>query len=65
MQMIIALHKKGKRLCIVGVLKSLHGRYDFPKEDAVESKLKYVLINVGYWTVTLALMGGILCQTAF
>jgi hypothetical protein len=26
---------------------------------------KYVLINVGYWTVTLALMGGILCQTAF
>lgn len=27
--------------------------------------LKYVLINVGYWTVTLALMGGILCQTAF
>ena len=27
--------------------------------------LKYVLINVGYWTVTLALMGGILCQTMF
>lgn len=27
--------------------------------------LKYVLINAGYWTVTLALMGGILCQTAF
>jgi len=26
---------------------------------------KYVLINVGYWTITLALMGGILCQTAF
>ncbi|NVK52036.1 MAG: DUF1761 domain-containing protein [Flavobacteriaceae bacterium] len=26
---------------------------------------KYVLINVGYWTVTLALMGGILCQSAF
>ena len=23
---------------------------------------KYVAINVGYWTVTLALMGGILCQ---
>ena len=22
---------------------------------------KYVLINVGYWTVTLAIMGGILC----
>lgn len=27
--------------------------------------LKYALINAGYWTVTLALMGGILCQTAF
>mgnify|MGYP005990065119 CR=1 FL=1 len=27
--------------------------------------LKYVLINVGYWTITLALMGGILCQSAF
>ena len=26
---------------------------------------KYVMINAGYWTVTLALMGGILCQTAF
>lgn len=26
--------------------------------------LKYVAINVGYWTVTLALMGGILCQYA-
>ncbi len=25
---------------------------------------KYVAINVGYWTVTLALMGGILCQYA-
>ncbi|WP_347173138.1 DUF1761 domain-containing protein [Polaribacter uvawellassae] len=26
---------------------------------------KYVMINAGYWTVTLALMGGIVCQTAF
>ena len=26
---------------------------------------KYVMINAGYWTITLALMGGILCQTAF
>lgn len=25
---------------------------------------KYVAINVGYWTVTLALMGRILCQYA-
>ena len=24
--------------------------------------LKYVLINAGYWIVTLALMGGIICQ---
>jgi len=23
---------------------------------------KYILVNVGYWTVTLALMGGIICQ---
>lgn len=23
---------------------------------------KYVAINVGYWTITLALMGGIICQ---
>jgi hypothetical protein len=23
---------------------------------------KYIAINVGYWTVTLAIMGGILCQ---
>lgn len=23
---------------------------------------KYILINVGYWTVTLAIMGGIICQ---
>ena len=23
---------------------------------------KYILVNVGYWTVTLALMGGILCR---
>lgn len=30
-----------------------------------KKSLKYVLINVGYWTITLALMGGILCQTAF
>ena len=26
--------------------------------------LKYVAINVGYWIVTLAIMGGILCQFA-
>jgi len=25
---------------------------------------KYILINVGYWTLTLALMGGIICQWA-
>jgi len=25
---------------------------------------KYIAINVGYWTITLALMGGILCQWA-
>lgn len=24
--------------------------------------LKYVLINAGYWIITLALMGGIVCQ---
>jgi hypothetical protein len=23
---------------------------------------KYVLINVGYWTITIALMGGVICQ---
>jgi hypothetical protein len=23
---------------------------------------KYILVNVGYWTVCLALMGGIICQ---
>lgn len=27
--------------------------------------VKYVLINSGYWIITIALMGGILCQTAF
>ena len=26
---------------------------------------KYVMINAGYWTITLALMGGVVCQTAF
>ncbi len=26
--------------------------------------VKYVLINAGYWVVTLALMGGIICQWA-
>ena len=25
---------------------------------------KYILVNVGYWTVTLAIMGGIICQFA-
>lgn len=25
---------------------------------------KYVAINVGYWTITMALMGGIICQWA-
>lgn len=25
---------------------------------------KYVLINVGYWAITMALMGGIICQWA-
>lgn len=25
---------------------------------------KYILINVAYWTITLALMGGVLCQWA-
>lgn len=25
---------------------------------------KYILINVGYWVVTLALMGGVICQFA-
>ena len=25
-------------------------------------KIKYGLLNAGYWTITLALMGGILCQ---
>jgi hypothetical protein len=23
---------------------------------------KYIMINVGYWTITMALMGGIICQ---
>ena len=23
---------------------------------------KYALLNMGYWTITIALMGGILCQ---
>ncbi len=23
---------------------------------------KYIMINVGYWTITIALMGGIICQ---
>ena len=23
---------------------------------------KYILVNVGYWTFTLALMGGVICQ---
>jgi hypothetical protein len=23
---------------------------------------KYIAINVGYWTVTLALMGGVICH---
>ncbi len=23
---------------------------------------KYIIINVGYWTITMALMGGIICQ---
>lgn len=26
--------------------------------------VKYILINVGYWTVSLGLMGGIICQWA-
>jgi len=26
---------------------------------------KYVAINVGYWTITMAIMGGIVCQTVF
>ncbi|WKD85454.1 hypothetical protein KCTC32516_00795 [Polaribacter huanghezhanensis] len=30
-----------------------------------KKSFKYVMINAGYWTVTIALMGGILCQTAF
>jgi hypothetical protein len=25
---------------------------------------KYILINVGYWAVTMALMGGVICQWA-
>ncbi|MFC2176229.1 DUF1761 domain-containing protein [Bacteroidota bacterium] len=25
---------------------------------------KYILVNTGYWTVTLALMGGVICQFA-
>lgn len=25
---------------------------------------KYIMINVGYWTVTLALVGGVICQWA-
>jgi Protein of unknown function (DUF1761) len=25
---------------------------------------KYVAINIGYWTITMALMGGIICQWA-
>ena len=25
---------------------------------------KYIFINVGYWTITLALMGGVICQWA-
>ncbi|MFD2561289.1 DUF1761 domain-containing protein [Aquimarina rubra] len=26
--------------------------------------VKYILVNVGYWTVCLALMGGVICQFA-
>lgn len=25
---------------------------------------KYIAVNVGYWTITLALMGGVICQFA-
>ncbi len=27
-------------------------------------RFKYILVNVGYWTVCLALMGGVICQFA-
>ena len=52
-----ALHGTMIGLLLVGsviTIKSLFERKSF----------KYIAINVGYWMVSLALMGGILCQWA-
>ena len=50
-----ALHGTVTGVFLIFPIMAINGMFE-------RKSWKYILINSGYWTVTLALMGGILCQ---
>ncbi|MGB3798383.1 MAG: DUF1761 domain-containing protein [Lewinella sp.] len=49
------LHGALTALVLIGPVLSINALFE-------RRRWNYVLIHVGYWTITLALMGGVLCQ---
>ena len=52
-----ALHGTITGLLFVTPIMAINAMFD-------RKSRKYILINAGYWTITLALMGGVICQFA-
>lgn len=60
------LHRSFKHGVIHGVIMGLFFALPVLGTNALFERkgFKYIAVNVGYWIVTLALMGGVICQFA-
>ena len=58
------LHRSFKHGAIHGIVMTLFAALPILGINALFERkgFKYILVNVGYWMVTLALMGGVICQ---
>ncbi len=58
------MHRSFKHGAIHGVISGLFMALPILGTNALFERkgFKYIAINVGYWIVTLALMGGVICQ---
>jgi hypothetical protein len=58
------MHRSFKHGVIHGVIMGLFFALPVMGTNALFERkgFKYIAINVGYWTVTLALMGGVICH---
>lgn len=58
------MHRSFKHGLIHGVIMGLFFALPILGTNALFERkgFKYIAINVGYWVVTLALMGGVICQ---